>query len=706
MKKLLLLFVLLTSLSKAQNDTITFFAFTDNNNNCVYEPGSGEQPLINYCFNFDYRFPSLNVQSNTKATDNNGYVKFPATGALSPASNTLTTNGAVGYFSNCYTTNTDYAYNATYTVPVNSPTGFKQANINYMYFDQVGANIPGYTSFCIGKTTVMSSSFGFNYIDNNPTLLPVTLSVLGGSIDNQMCLAFFGPGSCGMMGSVSPLFFNNPELTTPGIYTVTLSGSGFNGNFILVVDSCSANGGSVFVDCNANCIKDIAEYNSSDEVISSTNGLYSTTVIPDYNGHYSVLSPYSATQYSLTVTPNTDFNLACSSPSLSTYYSNSSNSASFNSVLNQTAANNINYSSYVNHPYSGSSSPGGNFKFNAFYYVAQPDYCSLVNNAGSFYIKLDPSVQFVSVDPITPNYTAIYPSVNGDSIVWSIADLRQNAMNLGGHQFVLNLAMKTSAIMGTYYCLKSGVISQVTETTLTDNNSNNCWLIGGPFDPNFKEVSPKGTGTQGYISASTTELVYTINFQNVGTATAIDVKIKDVLDSDLDKNTLKVIGSSFPVQTNIDANGLTTFLFDNILLADSSHDEAHSHGFVTYKVNLKPSLGAGTQINNTASIYFDYNAAVVTNTTLNTLQTATGIQELNYNSFEVYPNPSNGIVTINSTNMISKIIVSNILGEVVKSITADSKQVIVDMTDLKSNVYFLHITDIKNQTSIQKIVKE
>ena len=25
--------------------------FTDNNNNCVYEPGSGEQPLINYCLN-------------------------------------------------------------------------------------------------------------------------------------------------------------------------------------------------------------------------------------------------------------------------------------------------------------------------------------------------------------------------------------------------------------------------------------------------------------------------------------------------------------------------------------------------------------------------------------------------------------------------------------------------------------------------------
>jgi len=205
---------------------------------------------------------------------------------------------------------------------------------------------------------------------------------------------------------------------------------------------------------------------------------------------------------------------------------------------------------------------------------------------------------------------------------------------------------------------------------------------------------------------STTELLYTIHFQNVGTAPAIDVRIKNLLDTDLEKSSLKVIGSSFPVQTNIDANGLVTFLFDNILLADSTHDEPNSHGFVTYKISLKPSLAVGTQLNNTASIYFDYNAPVVTNTTLNTLQTASGVYELNAGSFEVYPNPSNGIVTINSSNAISKITIINVLGEIVESVTADSKQVVLDMTDLKSNIYFLQITDVKNQTSIKKIVKE
>lgn len=143
----------------------------------------------------------------------------------------------------------------------------------------------------------------------------------------------------------------------------------------------------------------------------------------------------------------------------------------------------------------------------------------------------------------------------------------------------------------------------------------------------------------------------------------MNVKIKDLLDSDLDKNTLKVIGSSAPVQMNIDGNGMATFMFNKIRLADSTHDEPNSHGFVSYKINLKPSLALGTQINNTANIYFDYNAPVITNTTINTLQAATGIQNLNSGSFEVYPNPSNGIVTINSSSLISKITVVNVLGE-------------------------------------------
>ena len=722
MKKLLFLFVLSLcfSLSKAQNDSITYFAYTDYNNNCLYEPGMGEEPLTHFGFDFIYKFSTGFYQFNSKTTDDNGYVKFYATGAMAPASNTLTvkvcSSSMPTQLSSCFNAN-DLGYNTTYSVGVYSPAGPPAFNHFSVYSTFVSTgnfnNPPGINYFCIGKSAFVVNYIAYNYTGNNTIFSPLTLSFQGGSTDNQM---FGGVSMMGTNNNCSSFSggyggFTNPELSVPGIYTVTVSTPGVNGppfsdTFTLIVDSCSTRTGNVFVDCNASCGKDASEYNCDEEVIFSTNGTHSVTTIPDYNGNYSIIAPYSTTQYSMTITPNVDFALGCSTPAFSTFYSNANYITNTSHVLNQTAVNNSNYSTHVQNPFAGSSVPGGNFKMNAFYHLSHLDFCNTLNNAGTFYIKLDPNVQLVSLDPGTPAYTSIFNTATGDSIVWLFTDLRQQAMNLGGHMFTMNLYMVPTATIGLPFYVSSGLISNITETTLADNRSNGMWYIGGPFDPNYKEVSPQGTGAQGYIPTTTSELLYTIHFQNVGNAPAINVKIKDMLDSDLDKNTLKIIGSSAPVQANIDGNGMATFMFNNIMLADSTHDEPNSHGFVMYKVSLKPSLTAGTQINNTANIYFDFNSAIVTNTTLNTLQTATGLKEKNSGLLEVYPNPSNGVVNINSSNTIAKITIVNVLGEIVKTLNVDSKQVIVDMADLKSNVYFLQITDDKNQTSINKIVKE
>lgn len=725
MKKLLFLFVFVSSLTKAQNDSLIYFAYTDNNNNCIYEPGFGEQPLINFALTFDYKFNTSLIQSNTKTTDNFGYAKFYAPSAFSPATNTVAITpcnfgpNMPPQFSTCFT-NQNLAYNTSstsYSVGVYSTSG--PAAYQYLNFIQVflfnsstsnTSIYPGSTNFfCIGKSSFQTNLDGFNYLSAMPLYAPVGLSFQGGSADNQVSQLYtYGSQTGCAINSSSPVSpFTNIELQTPGIYTVTLNAQGMPlTTFTLVVDSCSSQTGNAYVDCNTNCNKNVAEYNCNEEVIYSTNGIYSATSIPDYNGNYSILVPYSATQYSMTITPNIDFALACSTPSFSTYYSNSSNIMNTNITLNQTAVNSINYSTYVEHPYSGSSVPGGNFKFRSYYYVSKPDFCAAVNNAGVYYVKLDQNTQVASVAAGTPTYSAIYPTATGDSIVWTLADLRTQAMNLGGHNFVLNINMKSTATMGLPYSITSGVISNVAETNLMDNRMVGSWLVGGPFDPNYIEVTPAGTGVQGYIPATATELLYTIHFQNVGNAPAINVKVKNMLDTDLEKNSLKVLGSSAPVQTNVDGNGMVTFMFQNIMLADSTHDEPNSHGFVTYKINLKPSLAVGTQIHNTAGIYFDFNTAVLTNTVLNTIQSPTGVTELNSNSFEVYPNPSNGLVNINSNETITKVTVVNILGQSVKSIASDAKHIIIDLSDLKSNVYFLQITGAKNQTSIKKIVKE
>ncbi|MEK7258091.1 MAG: T9SS type A sorting domain-containing protein, partial [Bacteroidota bacterium] len=48
-------------------------------------------------------------------------------------------------------------------------------------------------------------------------------------------------------------------------------------------------------------------------------------------------------------------------------------------------------------------------------------------------------------------------------------------------------------------------------------------------------------------------------------------------------------------------------------LPDSNINEAASHGFVKFKISQKPNVPHGNYIQNQASIFFDFNPAVLTN---------------------------------------------------------------------------------------------
>ena len=55
------------------------------------------------------------------------------------------------------------------------------------------------------------------------------------------------------------------------------------------------------------------------------------------------------------------------------------------------------------------------------------------------------------------------------------------------------------------------------------------------------------------------------------------------------------------------------------MLPDSNVNEPASHGFIKFRIQQKASNPTGARIENTAAIYFDYNAPVLTNTTWHTI---------------------------------------------------------------------------------------
>lgn len=165
----------------------------------------------------------------------------------------------------------------------------------------------------------------------------------------------------------------------------------------------------------------------------------------------------------------------------------------------------------------------------------------------------------------------------------------------------------------------------------------------GSYDPNDKQGFPEGVGAEHFIDANT-DIEYLIRFQNTGTDTAFTVVVYDTLSQYLEPTTVRTEASSHNMDVTVLDGGVLRFTFNNILLPDSNTNQAASNGFLKFRVSQKPDLAIGTRIENTAAIYFDFNDAVLTNTTFHTIGDhylgSTGTAEPGRGLLHsVYPNP-------------------------------------------------------------------
>ncbi len=144
----------------------------------------------------------------------------------------------------------------------------------------------------------------------------------------------------------------------------------------------------------------------------------------------------------------------------------------------------------------------------------------------------------------------------------------------------------------------------------------------GSYDPNTKAAYPTGYFSEHFIS-NTDEIEYHIRFQNTGTDTAFTVVLRDTLSSFLDVTTIQFGTSSHHYESEILENGILKFTFANIMLPDSNVNLVASNGFVKFKIGLKENLTPGIVINNSAGIYFDFNAPIITETVFHTIEILT-----------------------------------------------------------------------------------
>lgn len=140
-----------------------------------------------------------------------------------------------------------------------------------------------------------------------------------------------------------------------------------------------------------------------------------------------------------------------------------------------------------------------------------------------------------------------------------------------------------------------------------------CQANIGAFDPNDKYGSPAGVGENRIIPRDPS-MSYRIRFQNTGTDTAFNIVIVDTLSPHFDLSTFQMGAHSHAMDWTLEDHVLRVS-FPNIMLPDSNINEPLSHGFFNFNVATHEGLPLGTELNNKADIYFDFNEPIRTNET-------------------------------------------------------------------------------------------
>ncbi len=211
--------------------------------------------------------------------------------------------------------------------------------------------------------------------------------------------------------------------------------------------------------------------------------------------------------------------------------------------------------------------------------------------------------------------------------------------------FRIFFTLSCQAELGMEHCLSGELIAENVCAGI-QTSSIECQTNRGSFDPNDKR-SFNEDGRESDRVEKDEFIYYHIRFQNTGTDTAFNVRIIDPLSAYLDLMTLEMLTSSHPYTYEITDGSFLIADFKNILLPDSTTNEAASHGFLKFRVKPFSSYDYGTSIPNKADIFFDFNDPILTNETNTVILPAVDVQNPQKQiDFSVFPNPAKHILEL------------------------------------------------------------
>ncbi len=268
------------------------------------------------------------------------------------------------------------------------------------------------------------------------------------------------------------------------------------------------------------------------------------------------------------------------------------------------------------------------------------DYALIVCNFGC--LPTDGTLIFQHDPLVTPNdnFLDLFTTYDAETYTATLETDILVAGECGYYGFAMTVS--EAAELSDFMTHTATVGSDFPDLFPENNSITETDVIVGAYDPNDKQNRTGSNPFGSDIFPDDSTMRYQIRFQNTGTDTAYTVLIEDVLDEDLDGTTIRPGASSHAYDLEFKGNDTLVFRFNDILLPDSMTNEAASKGFVNFTIQANADFGLGTQIENTAAIYFDYNEPIITNTVVNTVvDSVSSVRFLpaTVTALQVAPNP-------------------------------------------------------------------
>ncbi|MEM5566071.1 T9SS type A sorting domain-containing protein [Psychroserpens sp. AS72] len=456
---------------------------------------------------------------------------------------------------------------------------------------------------------------------------------------------------------------------------------------------------NAFVDANANSIFDTAEPNFSNGYFTyETNNDGNINIVNSSTGSFQIVTTNETDSYEITFNLYEEsagcYDITTSTFSNITVANGATETVDFPVVEEQSCEDLAVY--LINNW----TPPRPGFSHENVLVLENLGFTTIISGTVEFIV--DPLLIYNGVTNVNPNYT-INTTATGFTV---------DFVNLqpGTTEYIdISLTCPATAELGDIVTNTAIYLTDSNDLVAGNNYSMLSEMVVGSWDPNDMRESHGPRVNYDNFVVSDEWLYYTIRFQNLGTAAADFVRIDDALDSQLDETTFQMLRSSHDyVVTRTDSD--LEWFFEDINLVAEQDDVEASKGFVYFRIKPKSGYGIGDIIPNTASIFFDFNAPVITNRfDTEFVEDALSVDDSSFITFEMFPNPAKDVVTIRlNANSFGNVTVNiiDLQGKLIlEQHISEGNNLELDIADLQSGLYFVKL-NVNNKSLVKKLIIE